>query len=692
MKTRLLICAVSFLLFACNLQKPEIRYAKKGVIDLRQSSLKNISLKGEFAFAWQKVASPAQMRKVQDFLNLPDEWNKYSYPPQGFAMYSIAILLPSKHPKLAISLPNIATAYRLWFNDTKVYELGHFATHPDSSLAKYQKAVLAISEDFLQKDTLQITFQISNYEHFRGGIYNPIYLAEREQAHKNIIATRDFELFLIGSLVFMMLFHLTLFFFLSKRRTYESLYLGLICGMIIIRTLIISVGSQYWLTLFPESSFALMMRLEFLVTYSLPLLMILLANSLIPNILSEKVLSASKLIGAALIFSAFLPITSYLYSIYIFYVIVLIAYGLELYVSWKGIKQKQKEAKIIFLAFLAPFFAGILESLHHLGVLHIAYANISPIGMMIFLFLQSFVIAYRVARTFSQVAYLSKNLENEVARRTHELEAQKTALEQANEQIEKARENTMASIRYAQRIQNALLPSHRTLSKHLKDYFVFYQPRDVVSGDFYWFQGKEDEFYIAIADCTGHGVPGAIMAVMADISLDYAFFKQDYQDISDILAAFDRELIKLLHKNVNPEEEPAQDGLVIALCKINKKTKQLTYTAASSPAFIVREGVLIELNPDKHIIGGSIKEGKEFSSQVLQLEENDMLYLFSDGYQDQFGGEKKKKIGTRRFKDILLEIAHLPLEQQNEFLQKEFNQWKGNYSQIDDVLIIGIRF
>ncbi len=692
MKTKLLICAVSFLLLACNLQKPEVHYAKKGLIDLRQSSLKNISLKGEFAFAWQKVASPAQMRKVKDFLYLPNEWNKYGYSPQGFATYSLTILLPPKRPRLALSLPNIATAYRLWFNDTQVYELGRFATQPDSSVAKYQKAVLAISDEFLQKDTLQITFQISNYEHFRGGIYNPIYLAEREQAHKNIIATRDFELFLIGSLVFMMLFHLSLFFFLSKRRTYESLYLGLVCGMIIIRTLLVSVGSQYWLTIFPKSSFDVMMRLEFLVTYSLPLLMVLLANSLIPHILSEKVLKASKIIGSILVISAFLPIPSYLYSIYVFYAIMLIAFILELYISGKGIRRKQKESGIIFLAFLAPFLTGVLESLHHLGVLHITYANISPIGMMIFLFLQSFVIAYRVARTFSQVAYLRKNLENEVARRTQELEAQKTALEQANGQIEKARESTMASIRYAQRIQNAILPSFRTMSKHLKEYFVFYQPRDVVSGDFYWFQGKDEEFYIAVADCTGHGVPGAIMAVMANISLDYAFFRQEYQDISDILAAFDRELIKLLNKNVNPEEEPAQDGLVIALCKINNKTKQLTYTAASSPAFIVREGVLIELNPDKHIIGGSIKEGKEFSSQVLQLEENDMLYLFSDGYQDQFGGEKKKKLGTRRFKDILLEIAHLPIKEQNELLQKEFKQWKGNYSQIDDVLIIGIRF
>ncbi|GAB4128170.1 MAG: hypothetical protein OHK0045_15460 [Raineya sp.] len=692
MKTKLLVWAVAFSFFACDFQEVEVQHAKKGVLDLRQSSLKNVSLKGDFAFVWQKIASPAEMKQVNSFLYLPNEWNKYGYSPQGYATYSLRVLLPAQPPKLTLVLPNIATAYRLWLNDTPVYQLGKLATKPDSSLAKYQKAVIPIADEFLKKDTLQITLQISNYEHFRGGIYNPIYLRHLQEAHNNLIYTRDFELFLIGSLFFMMIFHLTLFLFLSKRQYYESLYLGLLCILIILRTLIISVGSQYWLSVFPESSFELMLRLEFFVTYSLPLITILLIDALVPNLLAPKVLRISQFIGIGLIFLVFLPIPSYLYSIYVLYVAMLLTYGMGFYISWQGIVRKQKEAFIIFIAFLAPFLAGFLESLHHLGFFHLAYANISPIGMMIFLFLQSFVIAYRVARTFAKVAYLSKNLEQEVARRTQELEAQKTALEQANEQIEKARENTMASIRYAQRIQNALLPSQRTLSKHLKEYFVFYQPRDVVSGDFYWFYGEEESFHIAVADCTGHGVPGAIMAVMADISLDYAFFRKDYQDLAEMLAIFDRELIKLLNKNVNPEEEPAQDGLVIAFCKVDKKTKVLTYVAANSPAFIIRENVLIELNPDKHIVGGSSKEEKEFTSQTFQLREGDMLYLFSDGYQDQFGGERKKKMGTRRFKEILLEVASLPIEEQKNILEKEFNNWKGNYSQIDDVLVIGTRF
>lgn len=692
MKTKILIWGMSFVLFACNLQKPEIQYAKKGWIDLRNSSLESVSLKGEFAFAWQKVASPAQMKQSKDFQTMPLEWNKYGYAPQGYATYSLWVLLPPKKHKLALSLPNIATAYRLWLNDTKVYELGKFSIQPDSSLAKYQKALIPIPDALLKSDTLQITFQISNYEHFRGGIYNPIYLGEVNSLHKKTIFARDFELFAMGALVFMMIFHLILFLFLSQRHSKDSLYLAILCFLVIVRTMIISVGSQYWLVLFPNSSFELLLRLEFLATYSIPLFMILFATSLIPGILSKRFLLILEWVCAVMLILAFLPIPTYLYSLPVLYVLMFAVYFVAMYIGVKAFKKGYKEASLILAVFFVSFLFSVIETMHHQGVFHLVYANVASVGMISFLFVQSFVIAYRVSKTFSKVAYLSKNLEKEVARRTQELEMQKRELELANEQIEKARESTMASIRYAQRIQNALLPSNRTISKYLKEYFIFYQPRDVVSGDFYWFHGKDEDFYLAVADCTGHGVPGAIMAVMADISLDYAFHRENYQDLSDMLAAFDRELIKLLNKNVNPEEEPAQDGLVIALCKINPKSKLLTYTAASSPAFIIREGVLIELNPDKHIIGGSIKEGKEFSSQTFQLKENDMLYLFSDGYQDQFGGERKKKMGTRRFKEVLLEVAPKPIEEQKEFLEKEFKLWKGNYSQIDDVLVMGIRF
>ncbi len=181
------------------------------------------------------------------------------------------------------------------------------------------------------------------------------------------------------------------------------------------------------------------------------------------------------------------------------------------------------------------------------------------------------------------------------------------------------------------------------------------------------------------------------MSVMGSISLDYAFFREDYNDVSNLLASFDRELVKLLNKNINPHEEPTQDGIVIALCKINLKSKELFYTAANSPIIIVREGVLIELNPDRYIIGGNVVEFKRFTSQKMDLKTGDMIYLFSDGYYDQFGGDKKKKYGTRKFKEFLLQLSTLPISEQKINIETEFVNWKGPYGQIDDVLVMGIK-
>ncbi|MCS6795286.1 MAG: 7TM diverse intracellular signaling domain-containing protein [Raineya sp.] len=674
--------------------------ARKGILDLSQEKkIELLRVKGEFFFAWQKILSPKEILQSKDFLPLPIEWNRKNYTPQGYATYSLLIKLPANSKDLGLELPNVATAYRLWFNDSLFTSMGKLATQPDSSVAAYQKNIIKIPNHFLKDNTLQITLQISNFEHFRGGIYYPIYLGSWEEIDKKTKKIRDFELFIMGALLFMAVFHSILYFFLSRRQSnHDSFYLVLICLLVVLRTSLLSVGSQYWRELFPNSSFELMMKTEFFSAYALPLVILLFLDALLPNIINRKIFQAAKYIAWIMLGLAFLPIPTYLYSIPIYYFVIYALYILEIYVCLKAKQKSVKEAYLILVAFLMPMIFSFLETLHHQGVILFAYANITSLGMLLFLFFQSFVISYRIAKAYAKVAYLSKNLEQEVAKRTQELEEQKEELTQSNiilentkNELERSRESILASIRYAQRVQNAILPSDRYISKFSQDYFIFYQPRDAVSGDFYWFHGDTEGFYVAAADCTGHGVPGAIMATMAYISLDYAFFRKEHQNLGELLQIFDKELVKLLHKNVQPDEEPTQDGLVIALCKVNPKTKELKFASANAPIYIVRGEILIELPFDKHIIGGNSRETKEFTEQTFPLETNDVIYLFSDGYQDQFGGDKKKKLGYRKFKEILLKIAPLPMQEQRKLIEMEFNAWKGNYSQIDDVLVIGIK-
>mgnify|MGYP005838449083 CR=1 FL=1 len=674
--------------------------AQRGILDLsKEEKIELLRLKGEFFFAWRKELSPKEILQSQTFLPLPAEWNKKGYPPQGFATYSLLIKLPQGSKDLGLELPNVATAYRLWFNDSLFTSMGNFATSADSSVASYQKNIIKIPNQFLTNNTLQITFQISNYEHFRGGIYYPMYLGGWKEVYRKNKKIHDFELFIMGALIFMAVFHSILYFFLSRRQSnHDSLYLVVICLLVVLRTSLLSVGSQYWREIFPNSSFELMMKAEFFSAYALPLAILLFLDALLPGILSRKAFRIAVIMAVGMLLLAFLPIPTYLHTIPIYYLVIYALYILEIYACVKAKRKGVKEAYLILLAFFMPLIFSFLETLHHQGIILFNYANITSLGMLLFLFFQSFTISYRIAKAYAKVAYLSKNLEREVLKRTRELEEQKEeltqsniALENAKNEIERTRENILSSIRYAQRIQNAILPSERYMSKFLKEHFVFYQPRDVVSGDFYWFQGDENCFYIAAADCTGHGVPGAIMATMANISLDYAFFRKEYQNLGELLTIFDKGLVKLLHKNVQPDEEPTQDGLVIALCKINTKTLELQYVSASTPVYVVRNEVLIELPFDRHIIGGSSREEKDFAEQSFQLEKDDMLYLFSDGYQDQFGGEKKKKLGYRKFKELLQKAALMKIDEQKVFLEKEFNEWKGNFSQIDDVLIIGIK-
>ncbi|MDX1902941.1 MAG: SpoIIE family protein phosphatase [Thermonemataceae bacterium] len=653
-------------------------------MDLSKENIHYISLEGEWFFAWKKALTPANAKKEKYFLALPSEWNKFGFSPQGYATYSLLLKLPQDSKNLALELPNVASAYRIWLNDTEFQGKGQFSINKQGSKAAYQGNIILLPDSLLQRKEIQITLQISNYEHFRGGIYMPLYIGDKEiiEAKKSSVAA--LEMFGLGALFFMMTFHFILFFFHSQSQQKEALFLALLCLFIILRTLVINVGSQYWYKLFPDSDFSLVLHIEFITAYAFPFLMINFINAIFPDILSSKALKRLNLVASFLIFTAFLPVSSYLYTLPIFYIFLLIAYFTEFYVCVKAIKYKYPQANTIFIAFLIPFLVSFFESLHHSGILFLPYANISFLGVLFFLFLQSFVISYRIAQAFRKSAYLSKNLEIEVQVRTQELEEQKL-------QFEKVNENILASIRYAQRIQSGILPSQQRMSKHLKDFFLFYKPRDIVGGDFYWLQKRHNDLYIAAADCTGHGVPGALMAVMGDIALDYAFFRQENQDLATMMHSFDMELLKLINKNASKEDELSRDGIVVTLCKINFEDKKLSYVGANSPMYLIRKGELKEFLPQKYIIGGSNEDEKHFEVQEIDLQENDMLYLFSDGYVDQFGGDKKKKYGTKRFKELLLSISNEPTQEQERIISKEFEEWKRNFSQIDDILLIGIR-
>ena len=263
---------------------------------------------------------------------------------------------------------------------------------------------------------------------------------------------------------------------------------------------------------------------------------------------------------------------------------------------------------------------------------------------------------------------------------------QKVIIQQQKMVVEEKNREITDSITYAKRIQSAILPSMETIQESLPDSFVFYQPKDIVAGDFYWYVKKEDKVLIAVADCTGHGVPGAMVSVVCYNALNRAVNDFNLIDPAKILDKTAELVTDAFKKN----KEDVKDGMDISLCCFDLKNKILEYSGAINSLFYIHENKLTEIKGDKQPIG-QYANIKPFTSHHVNLAKGDKIYLFSDGFHDQFGGEKGKKFMYKRFRDLILGISSGEFSYQKTELEKEFNTWKKDLEQVDDVCVIGIK-
>jgi len=279
-------------------------------------------------------------------------------------------------------------------------------------------------------------------------------------------------------------------------------------------------------------------------------------------------------------------------------------------------------------------------------------------------------------------------LEAKVKARTREILKQKEEILEQSDKIANQNKNITDSIHYASRIQAALLPSTDILSGVLPSYFVLWRPRDIVSGDFYWFTHEDDLTIVVAADCTGHGVPGAFMSMLGIAFLNDIVNKEKIKESSLVLNELRSYIMKALKQT--GEDGGSKDGMDIALCAIDQKKMKVQFSGAYNPLIIIRNGEIIEIKADKMPIGYHIKKDVLFTGQDIDIEIGDRLYMFSDGYVDQFGGETGRKFMSKRFKELLVETNSMSMEEQKEHLNDTIEQWMGDYEQIDDILVFGI--
>lgn len=322
----------------------------------------------------------------------------------------------------------------------------------------------------------------------------------------------------------------------------------------------------------------------------------------------------------------------------------------------------------------------------HQQTTNIILASLVFIIILILVFL---LVIFKQLRRIKHANALLSESHRQIAEQKQEIEKQHAIVSEQKKKL-------TDSILYAQRIQNAVLTPRYVFEKIFPQHFILFKPRDIVSGDFYWISSKDNIAVVAVADCTGHGVPGAFMSMLGIAFLNEIVSKMTVNrhivtfHASEILNELRNYVIQSLHQTGRPTE--SKDGMDIALCIIDFENKTMQFAGAHNPAYLIRNGQLQIIEADRMPIGIYKTENKSFTNREVKLEYDDQIYLFSDGYYDQIGGPKQTKMMSVNFRNFLLEISHLPMSEQQKLLEEYYESWKGNHDQLDDVLVVGLKF
>ncbi len=280
-------------------------------------------------------------------------------------------------------------------------------------------------------------------------------------------------------------------------------------------------------------------------------------------------------------------------------------------------------------------------------------------------------------------------------KQNEQISLQKAEIEAQRDLAHQQKKDITDSIEYAKRIQNAVLPPLTFVKRNLPDHFILFKPRDIVSGDFYWMMNKDNKIIIAAADCTGHGVPGAFMSMLGTAFLNEIVNKITENkhiyslQANEILNQLRNYIIDSLHQTGDNDE--SKDGIDIALCIIDSENHKLQFAGAHNPLYIIKNKKLEIIKGDRMPVSIHKHADRSFTNHEIDIDENDVIYIFSDGYVDQIGGPKMRKFMSRNLQELLLKIHEKPMEIQKEILDQTFEEWKGDYFQLDDILVIGIK-
>jgi serine phosphatase RsbU (regulator of sigma subunit) len=699
----------------------------KGVFDLRNwdfAKQGTVQLDTEWEFYYQGFLMGWQFDTLsrKTYLAVPSaswsdgQWRGKPISGFGYATYRLKVYLPPKHDKLlGIRCLDQSTAYQIFINKDLVYQVGKIGTLKKSMIPSPEVGIFYFEP---KSDSLDIVIQISNFYHRKGGLWNSIQLGTFSQIRQTREYSVAITVFLSGSLILMAIYHLVLF--LYRRQEPSVLYFSILCLIVPIRLLF--TNENYILDLFPNMPWLFKYRIEYISFFLIPAFIFSFLHSIFPYEIPKSITRGIQIIcWAVVLITLITEADIFAYSIFIFhpmafFAIIVIFYGL----IW-AIIRKREGAKTFAVGSFFLAISTINDVLHASAYVNTAY--LIPVGFFIFFFSQAVLIASRFSKAFVQVATLkdrlslsNQSLEQNVHERTRQLQEANEELssrqEKLNEtvtslnnalntvntqkkELEEIHKDLTASVDAAKKIQEATLPRLRDIQKALPDSFILFRPKDVVSGDFYWFSQIDYTTIIIAADCTGHGIPGAFMSLIGNDLLDEIIDIRNIVTPSEIL----NELRSGIKKVLRQEETNGQDGMDIAVCAITRKpyeTTILEYAGSYNPLIYVQNNELNHIKADKLIVGGFknyVDQPEGFHNHTIIVDSPISFYIFSDGFQDQFGGERKKKFMASRFHDTLFSMHHLPANEQKIALEQTLDAWMqaSHQSQIDDILVIGVK-
>ncbi|MDA3892098.1 MAG: SpoIIE family protein phosphatase [Salinivirgaceae bacterium] len=735
-----LIFAFIFLFLGVSGKTFENVKVQNGILDLRGGILQDnreIKLNGEWEFYWNKLLFSADFSSINPdsvkYISVPALWSTFKYkgkelPANGAATYRMQVLLDSLPGEMALKMGSVGTAFKLIIDGVEIYKAGNVSLVENEAIPAYNPGVAFFSP---KNDTIEVLIHVSNYHYCKAGLWSNVYslgaAATITQAWNREI---QLSLFLIGSIVIFAFYHLGLYI-LNKNFRY-TIYFFLFCINVVVRILV--VDEIFLLQVFPNFDWNILVKIE----YSTLMVGTMIFCTFIYKFFTEEfpksilivILTVNSLL--TLFVFSFPPavFTRYL----IVYQLSLLLPSLYLVgVVIKAMKMKRQSALTLLVGFVIFVFTLINDILYANRLIFTMY--LTSFGFMAFVFSQAYMLSVRFSSLLTNTEKLAfslektnKNLEQLVDKRTSKIKEQNVLLknqrnkilskskelEEQNDAIKIQRNNLQlknelalkqkmeitSSIEYASSIQGAVLFSDNDISSLGKEGFVLFKAKDIVSADFYWFKeikvANKKLKIAAVVDCTGQGVSGALMSIMGALFLDKAVKKLNANNqAANILENISTEIKNFLNKQ--SKDLFLKDGMDVACAIYDEELQIIQFAGAQCPMFVIRNkngkysSKIEEFYGDSISIGGSPITGQNFTNYSVNVHKGDLVYLFTDGYYSQIGGELGDELALSSFKKLLLKYAHLSLSEQKTKLEKSYLEWRKNHNQVDNITIVGFK-